>query len=275
MENKRFTTVLVFIALLIIVLPIINYFGSKESKEILQKFKDAIASENYTFYELGKESCYYCEQQKPVLDGLVQNYSLKYEYIDVAKLKSSHLTEIKKLLGIDPSEFGTPAMAVVGKNKVQETIIGLNDEVALAEKLEPYGLISEYGFTDLVSIDYDKYYELIKSKKPVVIVIEKTDCPYCELAKPQLKRASYLTGTKIYSLDIYDAFIGKYYESQATDEQKKIAKKFMSSLSIYEEGIGTPLILIVKNGKVVDSYKDGYKQASVYVDFLKENKLSK
>ena len=41
MENKRFITVLVFILLLIIVLPIINYIGGAKGREIVAKFDEA------------------------------------------------------------------------------------------------------------------------------------------------------------------------------------------------------------------------------------------
>lgn len=275
MENKRFITVIVIIALVAILLPVINYFGSKEGKELMKKFNEALAAKDYTFIEIARDDCYHCEQQKPIIDGLVENYGLEYMYIDTTKLTATQLKSIIKTLGIEKTKFGTPTMAIIGNNEVKETMVGLNDEVALAEKLEEYNLIDEYGFTDLEEIDYDKYYSLLKSKKEVVILIEREGCSYCEMAAPQLRRASYLTGTKIYSLDIYDAFMGNYYPDQATEDQKKIAKKFMSSLDVYGEGFGTPLLLVVKKGKVVASYTNGYAEASVYVDFLKENKLSK
>jgi len=273
MENKRFITVLIFIVLLIVVIPIINYFGSKESNEIMQKFNDALAAQEYTFVEFGQENCSFCKQQKVVLDGLVENYGLEYMYIDIRTVKSSHLTKMLKTLGIESSKFGTPTMAIIGNNKVEELIEGLIDEVALAEKLEPYEVMDEYGFTEFEKIDYDKYYSLIKSKKEVVIVLEKTGCSACEAAKPHLKRASYVTGTKIYSLTIDEVFASG--NETATDEENAIAKKFLASLPIYKDGVGTPTVLIVKKSKVVDAYTNGAAEASVYIDFLKKNNLAK
>ena len=59
---------------------------------------------------------------------------------------------------------------------------------------------------------------------------------------------------------------------------KAIAKKFMASLSLFDDGLTTPAVLIVKNGKLIASkIQSGYTQieTSSYVSFLKENNLVK
>lgn len=277
MENKRFITVLIFILALIILLPIINYIGSKKGREIVKLFDEAYNnSEKYTFIEIGYDDCYWCQQQQPILDNLTSKYGLEYIYVNTKVVTSSQLEYIKEKINAT-SNFGTPTMAIVGKGKVEETISGKTDEVALAEKLEKYGIIKDYGFTDLKEITYDEYYKLLKSKKPVVILIEREGCTHCEKAIPQLKRTAYLTGVPIYSLDVYDVYFAEAYPSRATEEQLELAKKFMPTVPIFEEqgGLFTPYLLIAKNGKIIASYDEGYAEESVYTNFLKENKLAK
>ena len=92
MENKRFITVLVFILLLIIVLPIVNYIGGKTGREIIEKFDAAYNNkEEYTFIELARDGCPWCEKQKVIIDDLVANHELKYMYIPSTLEKSSTL----------------------------------------------------------------------------------------------------------------------------------------------------------------------------------------
>lgn len=276
MENKRFITVLVVILMLIILLPIINYIGGKEGRKIVELFDEAYNnSEKYTFIEIGYDDCYWCQQQQPILDNLTTKYGLEYLYINTQVVTNSQLEYIKEKIDAT-DDFGTPTMAIIGKGKVEETISGKTDEVALAEKLEQYDLIDEYGFTELETITYDQYYKLLKSKKPVVILLQREDCIYCEKAIPQLKRTSYELGVKIYSLDIYDAYIGDTYPDLATSEQLAIAKKLIGTVPYFDEsGVSTPYILIAKNGKITASYEKGYAESSVYTSFLKENSIGK
>lgn len=276
MENKRFITVLVIILMLIIILPIINYVGGKEGRKIVEQFDELYNnSEKYSFIEIGYDECYWCQQQQPILDNLTSKYGLEYLYVNTQVVTSSQLEYIKKKVNAT-TNFGTPTMAIIGKGEVVETISGKTDEVALAEKLEQYNIIDEYGFTELKEITYDEYYKLLKSKTPVVILLQRSGCTYCEKAIPQLKRTSYLTGVTIYSLNIYDAYIGDTYPDSATKEQIEIANKLMPTVPAFEEdGLFTPLLMIAKNGKVIASYDKGYAEESVYTDFLKENKIAK
>ena len=276
MENKRFITVLGFILLLIIVLPIVNYIGGKAGREIIEKFDAAYNNkEEYTFIELAREGCQWCEKQKVIIDDLVANHELKYLYIDTDKINSTQLSYILEKIEVSEDDFGTPTMAIIGKEQVAENIIGYKNEDYIAEKLEKYSIIKDYGFNKLKEISYTEYYKLLKSKTPVVIFLERTDSTKSEYAISQLKRASYETSVQIYSLDVYDVYKAETYPESATDSQKQTAEKFMESLSIYDDGLKTPTVLIVKNGKLIASNTTEYAETSEYVEFLKENKLAK
>ena len=159
--------------------------------------------------------------------------------------------------------------------KLIENIIGYKNEDYIAEKLEKYSIIKDYGFNELKEISYTEYYKLLKSKTPVVIFLERTDSTKSEYAISQLKRASYETSVQIYSLDVYDVYKAETYPESATDSQKQTAEKFMESLSIYDDGLKTPTVLIVKNGKLIASNTTEYAETSEYVEFLTENKLAK
>ncbi len=278
MENKRFITVLGLMLLLIITLPLINYIGGKKGREMVSNFDSAYSSDKYTFIELARDACTYCIKQKPILDDLEKNYGLNYLYIDTRKINDSQLKHILEKIKVDYDDFGTPTMAVIGKGEVQESIVGYKNEDYLANILNKYELIKNYGMNDLKDISYSEYYKLLKSKNTSVIYLGRNSSSDNDFAISQLKRASNLTDVKIYSLDVYDVYMAETYSDKATSEQKAIAKKFMNSLPLFDDGLVTPAVLIVKNGKLVASkLQSGYTQieTSEYVDFFKENKLVK
>ena len=278
MENKRFLTVLGLILLLIIALPIINYVGGKKGRETISKFDEAYSADKYTFIELARDGCTYCIKQEPILEDLQKNYGLEYLYIDTRAINDSQLKYILEKIKVDYDDFGTPTMAVIGKNGVSESIIGYKNEDYLANILNKYELIKDYGMNDLKEISYSEYYKLLKSKNTSVIYLGRSNSADNDFAISQLKRASFETGVQIYSLDVYDVYMAETYSDKATDEQKAIAKKFMASLSLFDDGLTTPAVLIVKNGKLIASkIQSGYTQieTSSYVSFLKENNLVK
>ena len=135
MENKRFITVLGLILLLIIALPIINYVGGKKGREMIAKFDEAYSADKYTFIELARDKCSYCIKQAPIIEDLVNNYGLEYLYIDTNAINNTQLNHILEKIKVDYDDFGTPTMAVIGKNEVQESIIGYKNEDYLANIL--------------------------------------------------------------------------------------------------------------------------------------------
>ena len=278
MENKRFLTILGLILLLIIALPIINYVGGKKGRETISKFDEAYSADKYTFIELARDGCTYCIKQEPILEDLQKNYGLEYLYIDTRAINDSQLKYILEKIKVDYDDFGTPTMAVIGKNGVSESIIGYKNEDYLANILNKYELIKDYGMNGLKEISYSEYYKLLKSKNTSVIYLGRSNSADNDFAISQLKRASFETGVQIYSLDVYDVYMSETYSDKATSEQKAIAKKFMASLSLFDDGLTTPAVLIVKNGKLIASkIQSGYTQieTSSYVSFLKENNLVK
>lgn len=276
MENKRFITVLVFILLLIMVLPIIKYTQELKGREIIKAFDELYNNEDkYSFIEIGYDECSACQNQKPILDNLVSKYGLEYLYINTKTISNGQLEYIKEKIDA-PSDFGTPTMAIIGKGDVHETIVGTTEETELAHYLEEYEIIKDYGFKDLKEITYDEYYKLLKSKKPVAILIQREGCSWCEKAIPELERVAYLNNITIYSINAYDVYYAEVYPKNATSSQLAQANKFMPTVPSFDEpGFFTPLLEIVQNGKVKAAYEKGYATAETYEKFLKDNNFIK
>lgn len=92
-------------------------------------------------------------------------------------------------------------------------------------------------------------------KKSGVLYFGFSSCPWCKEAKPVLKKAAQEKGIDIQYVKVRDEEKNRLY----TDEQKSQIQPYIQDyMSNNDEGILTlyvPLVLVVKNGKVVDGHE--------------------
>ena len=110
---------------------------------------------------------------------------------------------------------------------------------------------------EFTNIGVDEYLELYQGETNSLVLLGKTDCHWCEIAEPIIRKI-----TKIYSLDI------KYLNAAEFTEETQ--NKFVQSNELFKEGFGTPLLLVVGNGKIVDVV-DGLTDNGHYMEFLQGN----
>lgn len=113
------------------------------------------------------------------------------------------------------------------------------------------------GFNEL---SIDNYLKMIKKDEKNIILIARPTCSYCEMFTPILKEAAD-------DMDLVVNYVN-------TDEfSSSDWEKFESSLSYFSENEwGTPLTLIVQNGKVVAD-NGGYTDIDTIKTFFKNNGL--
>ena len=112
-------------------------------------------------------------------------------------------------------------------------------------------------------IDYSGYKKVISSTGTNILVIGQTSCGYCIKAKPILNQIVADKNIKINYLNI----------TNLSDEERQ---KFTSKLDYFNDNTkwGTPLTLIIKDGKVIDS-ANGLLDYDGYVDLFSRNGLIK
>ena len=107
--------------------------------------------------------------------------------------------------------------------------------------------VPEYDVSMFKNIDTDKFIELFKKDEKSFIYLGRSTCGYCVQFLPSLQKAQEEYGYKTYYLDI----------TTVSDKgMKKIQKldKFLKNNYGY-----TPLVLVVKNGKILNKEVDGYE----------------
>ena len=113
------------------------------------------------------------------------------------------------------------------------------------------------GFNEL---SIDNYLKMLKEDEKNIILIARPTCSYCEMFTPILKEAADDMNLVIIYVNT-DEFSSDDWE------------KFESSLSYFSENEwGTPLTLIVQNGKVVAD-NGGYTDIETIKKFFKDNGL--
>ena len=257
-ESKKMLVVVGAVILLIIGSIGFVYAGSQDSKEIYEQFTaDFNGSENKLVY-IGSSTCGYCSLLNPSLKDMSSRYDFDYLYIDINEMSSSYVRKVINDLGL--TKVGTPYLAIVANGKVVDTQNGYDDYNVIFEFLQENSLIDEDADLDLNYIDYETYEKLLASKDKEVIVIGQTTCGYCVQAKVILNDVASEHEVEI-----------NYLDYAKLDEDEK--EKFLESLEYFqEEEWGTPIMMIVQNGEIVDMIEQ-LASEDEYVEFLQENEV--
>ena len=258
-ETKKIITIFVAAIALIALVIGINVVTQKENKKTIEDYENLLNSKTEQLIFIGRPTCTYCIQLTPVLEEITSTYNVKYKYMNIDELSESTMNKLLNLFNTDTS---TPQLLIVKNGKIVKTQEGYTDREGVFKFLQEGGMISkdevlEAEDSNLNMIDYEKYHELINASENKIIVIAQTGCSYCESAKPVLNALA-----KEHEMEINWLNISELSE----DDQLKVT----DSLDAFKEDFGTPMIMIVKNKKVVDSIQ-GYENKDKYVTFFKDN----
>lgn len=122
---------------------------------------------------------------------------------------------------------------------------------------------SEEEQAELKNVTVDDYLALKAGSDVSVIYIARPTCSHCVTQTPRMKYIKYKYGVEINYLNTDE------FNEDGTDYDKLVA-----SDSFFDEGFGTPTILIVQNDKIIDSVS-GESEVSDVVELFKTHGLIK
>lgn len=235
--------------------------GSLESNEIIQEFNKNYNSKQRKIIYYASSSCGYCELQKPILETIAEDYDLEYYSIDSNLLSNSQRKEILEKLGI---EHATPTTVIVENGKVIKTKVGYTDGRELVKFLQETEILDEdavYSAEQYITfIDYEQYKSLIRNKKTHIIVVGQSTCSHCIAIKPALNSVA-----EDYKLTINYLNLTELTEEDSESFFKSLEKIEYNDPDFVKDGsFGTPLTLIIEEGKVID-YISGSRTISQLV----------
>ena len=106
-------------------------------------------------------------------------------------------------------------------------------------------------------INTNEYMELYRGQNKTIVLIARPTCHYCQIAEPILGKIA-----KDYDLDI------KYLNTDnlTRDDYETL----IGSNEFLNNGLGTPILLIVNEEKIINAV-DGLTDTAHYIDFFKKN----
>lgn len=131
------------------------------------------------------------------------------------------------------------------------------------EKFVEPETFSEEEQAELKNVTVDDYLALKAGSDVSVIYIARPTCSHCVTQTPRMKYIKYKYGVEINYLNTDE------FNEDGTDYDKLVA-----SDSFFDEGFGTPTILIVQNDKIIDSVS-GESEVSDVVELFKTHGLIK
>jgi predicted bacteriocin transport accessory protein len=254
-EKKKLIIILSIVVLIIIAVIGFEIFDNKRSEKMYNEFEEKFNSEENSLIYIGRPTCGYCNLLNPSIEDMKERYNFSYTYINTDVINSKYLNKILQELNI--SSLGTPYLAIVSNGSVVDTQNGYADYDKVFELLQKNNIISSDAELLLNYIDLDSYNKIIKSKDSSIIVVGQSTCQYCVKAKVILNDIVASNNTEINYLNL----------SYLTEDEYN---EFKSSFEYFQDEFGTPVTLIVKDGKIVDKLEQLVSKEE-YIEFFEQN----
>lgn len=234
---------------------------STESAKIVREFNKYYNSKKREVIYYASSACSYCELQKPILETIAEDYDINYYSIDSTLLSVKGRSEIIEKLEI---EGRTPTIVIVENGEVVATNVGYKDGRSLVKFFEENEIVPEdavYSAEKYITyVDYNKYKSLIRNDETNVIVIGQTSCGHCTAFKPAINSVA-----EDYNITINYLNLTELSEDESNSFFDSLKKIGYDDPDFIEDGsFGTPLTLIVEDGKVTD-YISGARTISQLV----------
>ena len=147
---------------------------------------------------------------------------------------------------------------IIGSDNNDNQIIESEDPDTIYKNAQiESSTIKESEMKDYINIDMSTYLEKYHQEESSFVLIGRDSCEYCKLAEPILKKLS-----KDYNFDIH------YLNTDTFTIEDR--DSLLNSDEFFNESFGTPLILIVGQGKII-GHVDGLTDTSHYIKFLRES----
>ena len=242
------------------------------STDALKSFYEAFDSKELKVIFFARTSCGYCSLEKPILKQISEDYDLDYYNIDTDELTASETQEIMTALGITGS---TPTTSIVKDGKVVANNVGYLDGKPYVEFFVKNGVLKE-GSTykpeeELVTIDYSEFKNIAKKKENSIILIDDSACSSCISVRSMLNNLASKNNFKVNYLPAKALSTTEINSLIETDLKEM---EFKDSTYKDEGQVSIPLLLIVKDNKIVD-YVIESTEESDYTKVLEKYKFIK
>lgn len=241
--------------------------NTEQSSELMDEFYKYYNSKKVKVIYYASSTCGYCKLETPIMEQISKDYDVDYLYIDSNNLSASDRNKILKELNI---EHATPTTVIVKNGEVLDTQIGYADGSAMVDFFIKNKVLEKDATyspeKNLTFIDYDEYKKLLTESGKYVVTIGQTGCSHCTATKPVLNKIA-----QDYDIEINYLNLTEMTQSEVNDLTNNLEEIGYDDEDFIERGsFGTPLTLIIKNGKVI-SYVIGERPTVEFVRAFKKS----
>ncbi len=116
----------------------------KEMEKIsLDDFKSLLNKKTTTVVILASDTCYWCQQQKPILENVLYEQNLDVKYLDISQLSGDEDYDYLEGLHDDLKGFGTPTFVAIRNKKVQQVSPNAKTKTQLLEMFKEMGVLKD------------------------------------------------------------------------------------------------------------------------------------
>lgn len=253
-ETKKLFIVLGTLVSLIVIIGLLVFSHMQKQRSIYSEFVNKFNGQENTLVYIGRPTCSYCSLLEPSLLEMKERYGFDYLYLNIDEVNNVVVSQILSDLGL--TSIGTPYLTIVSNGKVVDIQNGYVDYDELFKFLQENKIINKSAELSLNYIDLEEYKTILAEEENNVIVIGQSTCPHCVTAKLILNEVVDETNAEINYLNV------SYFKS---DEEFAEFEKTLELLQ--SDGWGTPITMVVKEGKLVD-YIEGVTTKEEYIEFL-------
>ena len=241
--------------------------GSLDSNKVVKEFNEIYEKDERSVIYYASPTCGYCALLSPILDTISEDYDMDYYYLDSTKLSNSERKDVLKKL--DVAQHATPITVIVEDGEVIDKVEGYVPASEYLEFFKKNDMIPENAVysaeANITFIEIDEYKKLIKESGTNIIVIGQTTCSHCIAIKPALNKVA-----GEYNLKIYYINVDVLSQDESSDFFESLKTLEYDDPDFVNDGsFGTPLILVVKNGKI-RNYISGERTTSQLVREFKK-----
>lgn len=137
----------------------------------------------------------------------------------------------------------------------EENKLSNDPEVIYNNAKKESNAISDEVKKEFSQINTNTYLEYYNNEEEKLVLIARPSCTYCQIAEPIIQNIAYE-----YNLDI------NYLNTDGFSDDDK--ENLINSDEYFNDEFGTPLLLVVGNGQIVDKVS-GLTDRAHYIEFFK------
>lgn len=241
--------------------------------EAMEDFYKYFESDELALIVFASSNCSYCLAEEPIVKNIAETYGIKYLYMDYLDLgNDAEVSQVISELGITGS---TPTSVVVKNGEIIKSWVGYVDGPNYVKNLIDAGMLEKGSIyaqaSNIESIDYSKFKSLVKDSKVSAVIFDAPNCTTtCNNERTFLNSIAKENNLTIYHLSA-SAF-SETDQNEFVDELGNLG--YDTDEYKDKQEVNIPLLMFVKNGKIVEYYV-GYESEDEIASLFKKVGLTK